>query len=62
LIHARQDYNDRIQDLDIAGLKALFEEMLGELKANYLHPYTDPDMGSPLSVKSVLNTKKKVQK
>jgi hypothetical protein len=33
MIHARQDYNARIQDLDITGLKALFEEMLGETTA-----------------------------
>jgi hypothetical protein len=47
VIHARQDYADRIQDLDIAGMKALFEEMLGALKASYLHPYTDPDTQIP---------------
>ena len=46
MIHARQDYNDRIQDIDIPGLKALFEEMLGELKTDYLTPYTDQVTGN----------------
>ena len=45
MIHARQDYNDRIQDIDIAGMKALFEEMLESLKVDYLTPYTDSKDG-----------------
>jgi hypothetical protein len=41
MLHARPDYQDRIQDLDIVGMKALFEEMLESLKADYLAPWTD---------------------
>jgi hypothetical protein len=41
MIHGRPDYNARIQDVDIAGMKDLFEEMLESLKADYLAPWTD---------------------
>jgi hypothetical protein len=46
MIHARQDYNDRVQDIDILGLNALFEEMLEDLKTDYLTPYTDQATGN----------------
>jgi hypothetical protein len=46
LIHARPDCQNRIQDIDIPGLKALFEEMLGDLKTDYLTPYTDQVTGN----------------
>ena len=41
MIHTRSDYHDRIQDIDLKALKALFEEMLEALKADYLAGYTD---------------------
>ena len=45
MIHARPDYQNRIQDIDILALKALFEEMLESLKADYLAPWTDSKDG-----------------